>query len=160
MERRSDATVNRCNHQPNERHKMKQTRSNRPGVENLECKVLLSAGATPLAEAHPAVAHVARAPVHLIGYMYSGTGTVSPMGGVHGSLNLAQRTVTMSNGAGSVGIQLTQLHKYGPTTVTARAYKILKGTGQFRALHGQGHTSLTAVKIRGRLSVWTESFYP
>jgi hypothetical protein len=103
---------------------------------------------------------VARAPVRLMGYVYSGTGTVSPMGGVHGSINLGQKTVTLANGLGSVKIKLTQVHKYGPTTVTARAYKIMNGTGLFKGSHGQGHTSLTAVKVGGRLSVWTESFYP
>jgi hypothetical protein len=97
--------------------------------------------------------------VHLLGYVYSGTGTVSPMGGVHGSINLAQKTVTLANGNGSVKVQLTQVHKYGPT-VTARAYKIMTGTGQFKSFRGQGHTSLTAVKVGGQLSVWTESFYP
>jgi hypothetical protein len=143
---------------------MKKHRSIRAGVENLEQKTLLSAGVAPhLPEHHqiPAVTvDVARPPVKLIGYVYSGTGTVSPMGGVHGSINLAQKTVTLANGAGSVKIMLTQVHKYGPTTVTARAYKILKGTGAFKAFRGQGHTSLTAVKVGGRLSVWTESFYP
>jgi hypothetical protein len=97
--------------------------------------------------------------VHLMGYVYSGTGTVSPMGGVRGSINLGQRLVTLRNGGGAVQIKLTQVHKYGPT-VTARAYKIMKGTGAFKGFRGQGHTSLTAVKVGGRLSVWTESFYP
>jgi hypothetical protein len=95
-----------------------------------------------------------------MGYVYSGNGTVSPMGGVHGSINLGQKTVTLANGSGSLKIKLTQVHKHGPTTVTARAYKIMKGTGQFRSFHGQGHTSLTAVKVGRRLSVRTESFWP
>jgi hypothetical protein len=141
---------------------MKKQRSIRLGVENLEQKTLLSGGVAPHLPEHThiasAVADVARPPVHLMGYVYSGTGTVSPMGGVHGSINLAQKTVTLRNGAGSVKVKLTQVHKYGPT-VTARAYKIMNGTGQFRTFRGQGHTSLTAVKVGGRLSVWTESFY-
>ena len=100
-----------------------------------------------------------RSRVQLMGYVYSGTGTVSPLGGVHGSINLPQRVVTLCNGGGRVKIRLTQVHKYGPT-ITARAYKIMNGTGQFKSYRGQGHTSLTAVKVGGRLSVWTESFYP
>jgi hypothetical protein len=141
---------------------MKKQRSIRLRVENLEQKTLLSAGVGPHSPEHhpiPSVnVDVARPPVRLLGYVYSGTGTVSPMGGVHGSINLGQKTVTLSNGRGSVKIKLTQVHNYGPT-VTARAYQIMKGTGQFRSFRGQGHTSLTAVKVRGRLSVWTESFY-
>ena len=141
---------------------MKKQRSLRPGVANLESKVLLSTGLAPHGAERPAappVADVAHARVQLMGYVYSGTGTVSPMGGVHGSLNLGQKVVTLANGAGSVRVKLTQVHKYGPT-VTARAYKIMKGTGAFNGFRGQGHTSLTAVKVGGRLSVWTESFYP
>jgi hypothetical protein len=142
---------------------MKKQRSLRPGVDNLESKVLLSTGlashGAERPEAPPVITDVARPPVHLMGYVYSGTGTVSPMGGVQGSLNLDQKVVTLRNGAGSVQIKLTQVHTYGPT-VTARAYKIMKGTGALNGFRGQGHTSLTAVKVGGRLSVWTESFYP
>jgi len=141
---------------------MKKQRSIRPGVDNLESKVLLSTGLAPHGAGRPEAApvvDVALSRVQLMGYVYSGTGTVSPMGGVHGSLNLGQKVVTLANGAGSVRVKLTQVHNYGPT-LTARAYKIMNGTGQFRSLSGQGHTSLTAVKVGGRLSVWTESFYP
>ena len=141
---------------------MKKQRSIRPDVDSLESKVLLSTGLAPHGAGRPEappVVDVALARVQLMGYVYSGTGTVSPMGGVHGSLTLPQKVVTLANGAGRVQIKLTQVHKYGPT-VTARAYKIIKGTGQFRSYLGQGHTTLTAVKVQGRLSVWTESFYP
>ena len=142
---------------------MRKQRSIRPGVDKLESKVLLSTGLAPHGAERPAtppvIADVAQPPVHLMGYVYSGTGTVSPMGGVHGSLNLGQKVVTLANGAGSVRVKLTQVHKYGPT-VTARAYKIMNGTGQFKGFRGQGHTSQTAVRVGGRLSVWTESFYP
>jgi hypothetical protein len=141
---------------------MKKQRSIRPGVDNLESKVLLSTGVAPHGAERPEappVVDVALSRVQLMGYVYSGTGTVSPMGGVHGSLNLAQETVTLSNGKGSVRVKLTQVHKYGPTTVTADGYKIMSGTGQFKLFRGQGHTTLTAVKVGGKLSVWTESFY-
>ena len=141
---------------------MKKQRSIRPGVDNLESKVLLSTGVAPHGAERPEappVVDVALSRVQLMGYVYSGTGTVAPMGGVHGSLNLGQKVVTLANGAGRVKIKLTQVHKYGPT-VTARAYTIMSGAGQFRSYRGQGHTSLTAVKVGGRLSVWTESFYP
>jgi hypothetical protein len=141
---------------------MKKQRSLRPNVDSLESKVLLSTGVAPHGAEHreaPPVVDVALSRVQLMGYVYSGTGTVSPMGGVHGSLNLGQKVVTLANGAGAVKVKLTNVHKYGPT-VTARAYKIMKGTGAFKGFRGQGHTSLTAVKVGGRLSVWTESFYP
>jgi hypothetical protein len=142
---------------------MKKQRSLRPGVDNLESKVLLSTGLALHGAERPkaptVIADVARPPVHLIGYVYSGTGTVAPMGGVNGSLNLGQKVVTLRNGGGAVQIKLTQVHKYGPT-VTALGYTIMKGTGQFKGFRGQGHTSLTAVTVGGRLSVWTESFYP
>jgi hypothetical protein len=142
---------------------MKKQRSIRPDVDSLESKVLLSTGPAPHGAERPAappvIADVARPPVYLMGYVYSGTGTVAPMGGVNGSLSLGQKVVTLRNGAGAVQIKLTQVHEYGPT-VTARAYKIMKGTGAFNGFRGQGHTSLTAVKVGGRLSVWTESFYP
>jgi hypothetical protein len=124
---------------------MRKQRSIRPGVDKLESKVLLSTGLAPHGAERPAappiIADVARPPVHLMGYVYSGTGTVSPMGGVHGSLNLGQKVVTLRNGGGAVQIKLTQVHKYGPT-VTARAYKIMKGTGAFKGFRGQGHKAL------------------
>jgi hypothetical protein len=142
---------------------MKKQRSIRPNVDTLESKVLLSTGLAPHGAerhaAHPVIADVARPPVQLIGYVYSGTGTVAPMGGVNGSINLGQKVVTLRNGGGTVQIRLTQVHKYGPT-VTARAYQIIKGTGEFKGFRGQGHNSRTAVTVAGRLSVWTESFYP
>jgi hypothetical protein len=148
---------------PKVRQIMKKQQSIRLRVENLEQKTLLSAGVGPHSPERPqmpsVVVDVARPPVHLMGYVYSGNGTVSPMGGVQGSINLAQKTVTLRNGSGSVRVKLTQVHKYGPT-ITARAYQIMKGTGQFKSFRGHGHTSLTAVKVGGRLSVWTESFYP
>jgi hypothetical protein len=150
-------------HTPKVRQIMKKQRSIRLRVENLEQKTLLSAGVGPHVPERPqmpsAVVDLARAPVHLLGYVYSGNGTVSPMGGVHGTISLGQKTVTLRNGSGSVRVKLTQVHKYGPR-VTACAYKIMKGTGAFKGFRGQGHTSLTAVKVGGRLSVWTESFCP
>jgi hypothetical protein len=138
---------------------MKKQRSVRLGVENLEHKTLLSAGVAPhLPERPQAVADAARAPVHLMGYVGFGNGTVSPMGGVHASLNIGQRTVTLANGGGSVKLKLSKVHKY-PNTFTAFAYKIMKGTGAFKSYHGQGHSSLTAVTLRGRTTTWTASFY-
>jgi hypothetical protein len=147
----------------NERQTMRKQRPLRPGIDDLENKILLSAGVAPDAPTRhlnaAAVVEVARPPVQLMGYVYSGTGTVSPMGGVHGSLNLGQKVVTLANGSGSVRIKLTQVHKYGPT-VTARAYQIMNGTGHFKGIRGHGHTVLTATKVGGRLAVWTETFYP
>jgi hypothetical protein len=143
--------------------KVKKQRSIRPAVDGLEHKVLLSTGVAPHLAEHAqtaaAVAHVAIQKVKLMGYIYTGTGTVSPLGGVHATLNLPQKIVKLSNAGGTLKVKLTQVHKYGPT-VTARAYKIMQGSGVFRSYRGQGHTSLTAVKVGGRLSVWTESFYP
>jgi hypothetical protein len=138
---------------------MKKQRSIRPGVENLEHKVVMSAGVTSHLTEHAQVhaIHIDAA-VHLTGYVYTGTGTVMPMGGVHGTLNVGQKVITLANGAGSVKLQLKQVHKY-PNTLTARAYKILKGTGIFRSYRGQGQTSLTAVTVGRRPTVWSASFY-
>jgi hypothetical protein len=142
---------------------MKRHQSIRVGVEKLEQKVLLSAGVVQHSPEHaetaPVIADVARPPVHLIGYMYSGNGTVSPMGGVRATLNVGQHLVTLRNGGGAVQVRLTNVHNY-PNTFTARAFKIIKGTGAFKAYRGQGHTSLTAVMFHKRVTVWTESFYP
>jgi hypothetical protein len=93
-----------------------------------------------------------------MGYVYTGTGTVSPMGGVHASLNIPQKTVKLANGGGSVTLKLSRVHKY-PNTFTAFAFKILKASGGFRSFRGQGHTSLTAVTIGRRPTVWSASFY-
>jgi hypothetical protein len=142
---------------------MKKQRSIRPGVESLEHITLLSAGVVPHPAEHarpaPVAIDAARLSSHLIGYVYTGNGTVSPMGAVHGSLNTRQRTITLSNGGGSVRLKLTHVHKY-PNTLTALSYKIIKATGQFRSLHGQGHSSVTAVTVGSRWSSWTASFYP
>jgi hypothetical protein len=141
---------------------MKKQRSIRPRLDNLEQKTLLSTGVAPhLAEralTAPPVVDVARPPVHLMGYVYSGNGTVAPMGEVHATLNLGQHVVTLRNAGGSVQVRLTNVHKY-PNTFTARAFKIIKGTGAFKAYRGQGHTSLTAVTLRTKVTVWSESFY-
>jgi hypothetical protein len=142
---------------------MKRRQSIRAGVERLEQKALLSAGVVPhaqeQAETAPVVADVARPPVHLMGYMYSGNGTVAPMGGVRATLNVGQHLVTMRTGHGAVQVRLTNVHKY-PNTFTARAFKIISGTGSFKGYRGQGHTALTAVMLRKRVTVWSESFYP
>jgi hypothetical protein len=142
---------------------MKRQKSIRVAVENLEQKALLSGGVAPHSSEHPETApvitDVARPPVHLMGYVYSGNGTVSPMGGVSANLNIGQHLVTLRNGSGVVQVKLTNVHKY-PNTFTARAFKILKGTGAFKFYRGQGHSSVTAVTIRGRSTVWSASFYP
>ena len=141
---------------------MKKQRSIRPGVENLEPKALLSAGAAPhlpgRPESPPAVAEVARRPVHLFGTVVLGTGTVLPMGGVHGSINVGQKTLTLTNGRGSVKVRLMQAHKY-PYTFIAHAWKIMSGTRNFRSFSGQGPTSVVATTVRGRLVSWSASFW-
>jgi hypothetical protein len=141
---------------------MKKQRSIRPRFDNLESKVLLSTALGPQAAEGPrppsALVDVARPPVQLLGYVYSGTGTVSPMGGVRANINVAQHLVTLRNGHGAVQVRLTQVYKY-PRTFTARAFKILKATGWFKAFRGQGHASVTAIVNRGRVSVWSASFY-
>jgi hypothetical protein len=141
---------------------MRKRQSIRAGVEKLEQKALLSAVVVPHSPEHalaaPVIADVARPPVHLMGYVYSGNGTVAPMGGVRATLNVGQHLVTMRSGGGAVQVRLTNVHKY-PNTFTARAFKIIKGTGPFKSYRGQGHTSLTAVMFRKRVTVWSESFY-
>jgi hypothetical protein len=141
---------------------MKKPQSIRPGIDNLEHRVLLSTGlaaqAADLPAPAPAITEVARPPVHLLGYVYSGTGAVSPMGGVHATINVGQHLVTLRNARGAVQVRLTQVHNY-PHTFTARAFKILSATGAFRSYRGQGHTSVTAITNRGRVSVWSASFY-
>jgi hypothetical protein len=142
---------------------MRKQKSIRGGVERLEQKTLLSGGVAPHTPEHPltapVVVDVARPPVHLSGYVYSGNGTVSPMGGVRATLYVGQHLVTLRNGGGAVQVKLTNVHNY-PNTFTARAFKIIKGTGAFKAFRGQGHTSVTAVTIRGQSTVWSASFYP
>jgi hypothetical protein len=132
------------------------------GVEKLEQKALLSAGVLPHSSEHagtaPVIADVARPPLHLSGYVYSGSGTVSPMGGVRATLNVAKHLVTLRNGRGTVQVKLTNVYKYF-NTFTARTFNIIKGPGAFKAYRGQGHTSLTAVMIHNRVSVWNESFW-
>jgi hypothetical protein len=81
------------------------------------------------------------------------------MGGVRANINVGQHLVTFRNGGGAVQVRLTQVHKY-PRTFTARAFKIIKGTGAFRSYRGQGHTAVTAIMQRGRVTVWSASFYP
>jgi hypothetical protein len=142
---------------------MKRQKSIRVGVENLEHKALLSAGVVPHVPEHhqtpSAVVDVARPATHLIGTVVLGQGTVHPMGWVHASVNLAHNVVTLSNGRGSVKLQMTHVHKYGPTTVTASAYKIMQATRQFKSIHGQGPTSLVVTKLGGRIVSWSESFW-
>jgi hypothetical protein len=96
--------------------------------------------------------------VHLFGTVVLGTGTVLPMGGVRSSLNVGQKTLTLSNGRGSVKVSLMQVHKY-PYTFIAHAWKIMNGTRNFQSFSGQGPTSVVATTVRGRLVSWSASFW-
>jgi hypothetical protein len=141
---------------------MRKPRSIRPGVENLEPKVVLSTGVAAHMPAHAeipsVVVDVARRPVHLIGSITLGSGTVSPLGGVRAAINLGQKTLNLSNGQGAVKLKLSQVRTY-PTTWIAHAYKVMTATGHFKALHGQGNTSVTATIIHGRVHTWSASFW-
>jgi hypothetical protein len=110
------------------------------------------------AEIPSVVVEVARRPVHLIGSITLGSGTVSPLGGVRAAINLGQKTLNLSNGQGAVKLKLSQVHTY-PTTWIAHAYKVMTATGHFKALRGQGNTSVTATVLGGKIFTWSASFW-
>jgi len=140
---------------------MKPNRSIHPGVESLEGKTLLSTGVAlnlPSQVKGPLfAAESASIGTHLTGTVVNGYGGVSPLGAVHGYLNIAQKTVILANARGSLKLQLSHVHHY-PYVVNAFGWSIIHGTGTFATYQGQGSCALTAVVVSGRIATWTAIF--
>jgi hypothetical protein len=141
---------------------MKRNRSLRPAVEHLESVALLSGGVvqhlslTP--PVHAAVVESAQKTVHLIGVVVNGYGGVSPLGGVHGSLNIPSRTISLRNSRGTLKLQLGRVYRY-PYVFTAYSWKVVSGTGAFATFVGSGRSAVSAVIVGGRIITWTATFY-
>ena len=133
-----------------------------PSVESLEKIAVLSTGVLPHAALHVAVPAVMEGTpstgVHLLGGIGSGRGYVSPLGQVRGAYNLVHQTLTLTNGRGSLELQLSQLHRY-PNVVRFSAWQIIKGTGQYAAWQGAGSGSFTLVIVGGRAVSSSAAFY-
>jgi hypothetical protein len=141
---------------------MKRQRSMQPVFDSLEHKQLLSAGLISQSQSSvlaPAmISETTATGVRLSGGLGDGYGWVSPLGGVRGRLNANLRTLTLSNRRGSLELQLSPYyqHRY---TETARAWQVIKGTGQYATLEGSGHAVVNVVRIRGHVVAWSASFY-